>query len=232
VLHDRADGPALLDPARLEARSQAIDPDRRGAAAAPGGDGDTIYLCTVDGEGMGVSLIQSNASGWGCHLVVPGTGIFLHDRGIGFSLEEGHPAELAPGRRPPHTLAPALVTRDGGLHAVLGTMGGDTQPQIVLQLLARLLHAGQSPGTAVRSPRWAIGGGGGFDVWTGDDPPTAIEWNAPSSWEEGLTERGHHVVRAARHANLGHAHAVVVGPDGMLAGAADPRALSGAAMGW
>jgi gamma-glutamyltranspeptidase/glutathione hydrolase len=232
VLHDRADGPALLDPARLEARRQAIDPDRRGAAAAPGGDGDTIYLCTVDGEGMGVSLIQSNASGWGCHLVVPGTGIFLHDRGIGFSLEEGHPAELAPGRRPPHTLAPALVTRDGGLHAVLGTMGGDTQPQIVLQLLARLLHAGQSPGTAVRSPRWAIGGGGGFDVWTGDDPPTAIEWNAPSSWEEGLTERGHHVVRAARHANLGHAHAVVVGPDGMLAGAADPRALSGAAIGW
>jgi gamma-glutamyltranspeptidase/glutathione hydrolase len=180
---------------------------------------------------MGVSLIQSNASGWGCHLVVPGTGIFLHDRGIGFSLAEGHPAELAPGRRPPHTLAPALVTRGGALHSVIGTMGGDTQPQVVLQLLARLLHGGQSPGTAIRSPRWALGGGG-FDVWDDPDPPTTIEWDAPTSWEAGLAERGHQVVRAARTANFGHAHVIVRRDDGILAGAADPRALSGSATGW
>ena len=198
----------------------------------PSAAGDTIYLCAVDRAGMGVSLLQSNASGWGCHLVVPGTGVFLHDRGIGFSLDAGHPAELAPGRRPPHTLAPAVVTRDGALHAVLGSMGGDSQPQIVLQLLARLLRAGQSPGTAVRSPRWAIGDGGGFDVWTRDDPPTTIEWSAPTAWEDGLAARGHRVLRAARAANLGHAHVIVRGSDGMLAGAADPRALSGAAIGW
>ncbi|MFL6205208.1 MAG: gamma-glutamyltransferase family protein [Acidimicrobiales bacterium] len=232
VLHEHADGRALIDPSRLRPRRDAIHPDQRGSVASPGAPGDTIYLCAVDGSGMGVSLIQSNASGWGCHLVVPGTGIFLHDRGIGFSLDVGHPAELAPARRPPHTLAPALVTRGGALHAVLGTMGGDTQPQVVLQLLARLLHGRQSPGAAVRSPRWAIGGGGGFDVWTGDDPPTAIEWNAPDDWEAGLRARGHEVVRAPRAANLGHAHAIVVGPEGMLAGAADPRALTGAAIGW
>ena len=64
--------------------------------------------------GMAVSLIQSNAAGWGAGIVVPGTGVFLQNRGIGFSLEAGHPAELAPGRRPPHTLAPALVTRADG----------------------------------------------------------------------------------------------------------------------
>jgi gamma-glutamyltranspeptidase/glutathione hydrolase len=231
VLHEGADGDALLHPDRLRPRRDAIDPERRGSASAPSGSGDTIYLCAVDGDGMGVSLIQSNAAGWGCHLVVPGTGVFLHNRGIGFSLEAGHPAELAPGRRPPHTLAPALVTHDGALHAVVGTMGGDTQPQVVLQLLARLLHGRQSPGTAVRSPRWALGAGG-FDVWEADDPATAIEWDAPASWETGLADRGHHVVRADQTANFGHAHVIVRSPDGMLAGAADPRALSGAAAGW
>jgi len=231
VLHEDADGSALLHPDRLRPRRDAIDPGLRGAGGAPSRAGDTIYLCAVDGDGMGVSLIQSNAAGWGCHLVVPGTGVFLHNRGIGFSLEAGHPAELAPGRRPPHTLAPALVTRDGALHAVVGTMGGDTQPQVVLQLLARLLSGHQSPGTAVRSPRWALGGGG-FDVWDDDDPATTIEWDAPASWETGLAARGHRVERAPRGANLGHAHVIVRAPDGMLAGAADPRALSGAATGW
>jgi gamma-glutamyltranspeptidase/glutathione hydrolase len=231
VLHDAADGRALLQPDRLLPRRAAIDPAGRGAIGSPSAAGDTIFLCAVDAAGMAVSLIQSNAAGWGCHLVVPGTGVFLHNRGIGFSLEPGHPAELAPGRRPPHTLAPASVTRDGTLRAVVGTMGGDTQPQVVLQLLARLLHAGQSPGTAIRSPRWALGTGG-FDVWEQDDPSTTIEWDAPLSWERGLAERGHRVARAPQGANLGHAHMIVRAPDGMLAGASDPRALSGAAIGW
>jgi gamma-glutamyltranspeptidase/glutathione hydrolase len=230
VLHEDADGAALLAPARLEPRRAAIDADHRGGAAAPSAPGDTIFLCAVDRAGMGVSLIQSNASGWGCHLVVPGTGIFLHDRGIGFSLRPGHPAELAPGRRPPHTLAPALVTRRGRLHAVLGTMGGDLQPQVVLQLLARLLHSGQSPGRAVRSPRWSLGDGG-FSSWDEPDPATRIEDDAPDAWERGLAARGHRVVRAPRTANLGHAHVIVRGSDGMLAGAVDPRAISGSASG-
>ena len=231
LLHEDADGHALLDPARLALRRVEIDPSQRGPARSRTAAGDTIYLCAVDRDGIGVSLIQSNASGWGCLLVVPGTGIFLHDRGIGFSLEAGHPAELAPGRRPPHTLAPAVVTRGGELHAVLGTMGGDTQPQVVLQLLARLLHAGQSPGTAVRSPRWALGDGG-FSLWEDPDPVTRIEWDAPDAWETGLAARGHRVERTPRTANVGHAHAIVRARDGMLAGAADPRALSGAAIGW
>jgi gamma-glutamyltranspeptidase/glutathione hydrolase len=69
-------------------------------------------------------------------------------------------------------------------------------------------------------------------VWAVEDPRTTIEWNAPTSWEAGLVARGHHVVRAPRDANFGHAHAIVVRPDGILAGAADPRALTGAAIGW
>src|SRR5207302_4871791 len=118
--------------------------------------GGTIYLCAVDSDRMGVSLIQSNASGWGAGIVEPATRIFLQDRGIGFSLEPGHPAEYGPGRRPPHTLSPALVTNGDDLDTVLGTMGGDSQPQVLLQLLARLLAAGQTPAAAVAGGRWRL----------------------------------------------------------------------------
>jgi len=233
VLFDGADGAALLDEGRLAARREAIDPSARTAPASVTRPGGTIYLCAADSDGMGVSLIQSNAAGWGCHLVVPRTGIFLQNRGIGFSLAPGHPAELAPGRRPPHTLAPALVTDPyGGLTAVLGTQGGDIQPQVVLQLLARMLDAGQSPAAAVDAPRWMLGDGG-FSTWEDDGPQvTMLEVCAPASWAQGLTERGHRVVRAEAGANFGHAQAIRVLPDGVLAGAADPRAITGAASGW
>ena len=83
---------------------------RRFAATS---EGDTTYLCTADSDGWAVSLIQSNASGFGSCLVEPATSINLQNRGLGFSLVEGHPAELAPGRRPPHTLCPGLVRREG-----------------------------------------------------------------------------------------------------------------------
>jgi gamma-glutamyltranspeptidase / glutathione hydrolase len=233
VLFDGADGSALLAEDRLAARRATIDPRRRSAPAVPHLDGGTIYLCAVDGDGMGVSLIQSNAADWGCHVVVPGTGIFLHNRGLGFSLDAGHPAELAPGRRPPHTLSPALVTAvDGSLAAVVGTMGGDIQPQVVLQLLVRLLRSAQSPGHAVRAPRWTLGDGG-FTTWEGEGPQTTtLEATAPESWERGLARLGHRVARATPGANMGHAHAIVVGRNGILAGAADPRALTGSACGF
>lgn len=233
VLFDGADLSPLLEPDELAHRRAAIDPAHRASPPVPDAAGGTIYLCAVDGDGMGVSLIQSNAAGWGCHHVVPGTGIFLHNRGIGFSLEEGHRAELAPGRRPPHTLAPALVTRpDGSLASVLGTMGGDMQPQVVLQLLARLLRNGQSPGRAISAPRWTLGDGG-FSTWGGDGPQvTMLEATAPRSWEDGLTALGHRVAHHGPGANVGHAHAIVRHADGGLAGAADPRALTGAAIGW
>jgi gamma-glutamyltranspeptidase/glutathione hydrolase len=232
VLFDGADGAALLSADDLDARRAGIDPDRRTSPTAPARAGGTIHLCTADSDGMGVSLIQSNAAGWGAHLVVPGTGIFLQDRGIGFTLQPGHPNELVPGRRPLHTLSPALVTRGGRLSMVLGTMGGDIQPQVVLQLLARLLRNSESPGRAIAAPRWSIGEGG-FDTWAGDGPQTTtIEADAPASWENGLSDRGHVVVRADPQANAGHAHVITLTGNGVLAGASDPRALTGAAVGW
>ncbi len=233
LLHDRADGWRALD--LIRARSDEIDPDRAGALVAPMHDGDTTYLCAVDSDRMGVSLIQSNASGFGSWLAEPNTGINLHNRGIGFSLTEGHPAEFAPGRRPPHTLAPALATaRDGTLAAVFGTMGGDAQPQILLQLTARLFARDQSPAAAIASPRWILHGPEtGFDTWTGaGGPHVLLEAHGVERWKSGLEQRGHRTRNEAQFSSsFGHAHAIVVGHDGMLNGAADPRSVVGSAAG-
>ncbi len=236
ALHEHADGAALL--AAIDGRLDLIGLEHSNGRTAPALDGDTTYLCTAgigaDGRRMAVSLIQSNASGFGSHLVEPNTGINLHNRGLGFSLVAGHPAEYAPGRRPPHTLAPAIATRDGRLVSVFGTMGGDAQPQILLQVATRLFHHRQSPSVAVAAGRWAlVGPTTGFDTWTGDEPPrVAVEGHAASTWLTGLARRGHRTVNApAWDSGFGHAHAIVVEPSGMFAGAADPRTVVGSAAG-
>ncbi|MFG1942708.1 gamma-glutamyltransferase family protein [Nonomuraea sp. NPDC048826] len=225
LLHEHATG--LLSPAEIERRRALVG---RGDLPVPAAEGDTTYLCAVDGDGLGVSLIQSNASGFGSFLFEPRTGINLHNRGIGFSLEPGHPAEYGPGRRPPHTLTPALVTRpDGSLRAVAGTMGGDAQPQILLQVITRLLRYGQTPGEAIAAPRWRFGSGSGFDTWHGAGAPV-VELEDGTGWQDGLAALGHRVSPVPGGA-FGHAHLIEVLADGMLAGAADPRALTGAAIG-
>jgi gamma-glutamyltranspeptidase / glutathione hydrolase len=236
VLSEDADGEALVAAERLAPRREAVAADR----AARWSDeayvaGDTIHLAVVDGDRMGVSLIQSNAAGWGAHVVVPGVRVFLHNRGIGFSLVPGHPAEYRPGRRPPSTLSPALVTRpDGSLHTVLGTMGGDSQPQILLQLLARLLAAGESPARAVAAGRFVLSGaGGGFATWNEQgDVRVDVEGQAPAGWAEGLAARGHPVQGFPPFDHhFGHAHVITVAGD-HLAAATDPRPRTGLAAGY
>ena len=236
VLHEYADGERLLSVQRLAPRVEQVrDAASRGLADAYG-DGDTTYLCAVDADRVGVSLILSNAAGFGSHLLLPGYGIFLHNRGMAFSLEPGHPAEYGAGRRPPHTLSPLAITRgDGSLAAVMGTMGGDAQPQILLQLLARSYLTGQQPGPAVSAPRWSLSRepSTGFDVWEREDPPlVALEHSAPAAWEYGLRRRGYEVVRdAAGDPGFGHAQMIRVTDDDMMCGAADPRSRDGAWIG-
>lgn len=236
VLSDTADGAALL--AAIDGRLDLVGLERASRRHAPAGAGDTTYLCTAgvdtDGRRMGVSLIQSNASGFGTNLVEPNTGINIHNRGIGFNLSPGHAAELRPGRRPPHTLSPALATRDGRLVAVFGTMGGDAQPQILLQLATRMFHHGHSPVRAIEAGRWILHGPTtGFDTWTGmGGPRVHVEGHAPESWTSALAQRGHHTeAKAAWDSGFGHAHAIVVEDSGMLAAAADPRTVVGSAAG-
>ena len=235
-LFEGADPAVLLDAARIAERRGAIDAEQAGHVGVPEWHGDTTYLCVVDGDGMGVSLINSNASGFGAGIIAGTSGIFLHDRGLGFSLEPGHPAEYRPGHRPPHTLAPALVTHaDGRLRTVLGTMGGDTQPQIVLQMLAASLLRSVDPGRVLREGRWKIApadDGGGFDTWRpGHGREIRVEDHVDRAIVDGLIQRGHSV-RVAHSSEFGHAHLIEVTDHGSLAGAADPRALTGAASGY
>ncbi|MEM9039067.1 MAG: gamma-glutamyltransferase [Actinomycetota bacterium] len=237
VLHDRASGDELLD--IIDGRIDEIDPERASRRPTPTDDGDTTYLCTAsrdpNGREMAVSLIQSNASGFGSHLVEPNTAINLHNRGIGFSVVEGHPAEVAPGRRPPHTLIPAAATRDdGSIAAVFGTMGGDAQPQILLQLAVRMFHHRQSPARAIAAGRWALRGAStGFDTWADPDAiRVTVEGHAPDGWIDELAVRGHRTTTTEDWSSaFGHAHAIVNGRDGMWTGAADPRTVVGSCTG-
>ncbi len=174
LLHEHTDPDVLLSDKAIagwvhDAGNLAAD------TTAPAETGDTTYLAVRDHDGMTISLIASHAADFGAHLVEPGTGIFLHNRGVGFSLAPGHPAELRPRMRPPSTLSPALVTRSshrsGGSApdtvAVVGTMGGDSQPHLLAQHLARLLHGRMSAEAVMNAPRWVLQShpGRGFDLW-------------------------------------------------------------------
>jgi gamma-glutamyltranspeptidase / glutathione hydrolase len=234
VLGDGADGPSLL--AAAIRHGAALDREQASSTTAPTGDGDTTYLAVVDTDGMAVSLIQSNASGFGSWLWHHESGINLHNRGIGFRLDPTSAGALRPGARPPHTLSPALVTTAGGeLRYVLGTMGGDAQPQIVAQLLARLLHGGAQPAQAVGAPRWVLTAGtDGFSTWTtGETPTVAIEASAATSWHDDLAARGHRIdVLDDGDPTFGHAHVIAAGLDGVLTASADWRCLVGSAAGF
>ena len=224
-------------PSGCSRAATAIDPDARrspdGADARPAARSTcapttpTAWACRSSSR---------TPPDWGCHVVVPATGIFLHNRGIGFSLEAGHPAELAPGRRPPHTLVPRSwsPTPTARWRAVLGTMGGDSQPQVLLQLLARLLLHGQSPGRAVSAPRWTLGRDGTASTRGRTPAPTTSRsrQGAPDRMgSRASPSAATPSARLPRGASVGHAHVIRVLPHGTYAGASDPRARSGAAVG-
>jgi gamma-glutamyltranspeptidase / glutathione hydrolase len=118
------------------------------------GRGDTVYLCTADAQGMMVSYIQSANDGFGSHVVVPGTGIVLQNRGAGFTLEPRHPNVLAPGKRPFHTLIPAFLSRGGTPIGPFGVIGGAMQPQGHVQMVVNTVDYGMDPQTSLDQPRW------------------------------------------------------------------------------
>ncbi|MHC4419387.1 MAG: gamma-glutamyltransferase family protein [Planctomycetota bacterium] len=151
---------ALLDHEYLARRASLIHPGRAGDPGAgtprPGG---TVYLTAADAEGTMVSFIQSNYTGFGSGIVIPGTGIALQNRGACFTLEKGHPNEAAPGKRPYHTIIPGFVTRGEKPVMSFGVMGGLMQPQGHAQVLIRIADYGQNPQAALDAPRWRVEGG-------------------------------------------------------------------------
>jgi gamma-glutamyltranspeptidase/glutathione hydrolase len=237
VLFDGADGAALIHPDRLAERIDGVSPDRVADLTDSYRPGGTTYLCAIDEEGTAVSLIQSNCMSFGSGMVAGDTGIWLHNRGIGFTLAEGHPNELRANRRPAHTLTPAMITDSAGdVVAVLGTRGGDSQPQVVLQLVARLLAANEDPASAVAAGRWVLRGEGdetSFRTWEAQGRVRVLlEGQSSSAWGAGLSDRGHAIQHDEPFApQYGHAQVIVT--DGTrLAGAADPRSDSAAVGGY
>jgi gamma-glutamyltranspeptidase/glutathione hydrolase len=147
----------LISKTYAETRRKLIDPTKAMANVAAGdallGKADTIYLCVVDKDRNCVSLIQSNYMGFGSGLSAPGTGFGLQNRGCLFALDEHHANRLEPGKRPFHTIIPAMVTKDGQPQFVFGVMGGDMQPQGHVEVLVNLLDFGMDVQAAGEAPR-------------------------------------------------------------------------------
>lgn len=195
--------------------------------------GGTIYLAVVDAEGNAVSLIQSNAAGFGSGVVDPATGIGFQNRGASFSLTPGHPNELGPRRRTAHTLLPGMLFREGERRPwiVAGSMGGDIQPQIHASLVSALVDGGADLATAVAAPRVTVEPDGWFA------PPVAVfaDGELVPGVAEDLRQLGHRLERAEYDGTLGHEHGIELvdgGPaaGGTLAAIADPRSAGLAAV--
>ncbi|MFY7864411.1 gamma-glutamyltransferase family protein [Roseateles sp.] len=174
----------MLDSAYLAERAKLIDP-RRAQDFQCGNPvkGGTIYLTTADESGMMVSFIQSNYMGFGSGLVVPGYGLSLQNRGHCFTLEAGHPNQVAPGKRPFHTIIPAFLTKNGQPVMSYGVMGGNMQPQGHMQTLVRMLDYGQNPQAACDAPRWRFNEGLSLNV----------EPHMPPDTIAGLQALGHQI---------------------------------------
>ena len=151
--------------------------------------GDTTYFAVVDEQGMVVSGIQSIFQPWGCGQVVPGTGIFLQNRGCYFSLQPQHVNVLQPGKRTAHTLCASLIMHHDEPFLVFGTMGGDGQAQTHLQVISNVLDGGMDIQEAISAPRWFHGrrdfGLGPEGLW--------LEGRFPSALVTALQARGHQV---------------------------------------
>jgi gamma-glutamyltranspeptidase len=216
---------ALIDPHYLVQRRALIDPARALPSVAPGSfTGDTVSLCTADGDGNVVSLIQSNYMGFGSGVVVDDTGIVLQNRGAYFSLDPTSPNALAPAKRTLHTLIPSLALRNGRPAMVFGTMGGDGQPQIHLQVYTAVARFGLNIQEAIEMPRWIHGADA-----TGES--IHLESRFPPETLESLRQRGHVVHSQDRWSpEMGYAQGIVFDAStGVMQGGADPRAESIAA---
>ena len=220
------------------------------AAAGLEKEGDTMYLCVADGDGNVVSLIQSLYYGFGSGVVGGDTGVMLHNRGTYFSLDPRHINYLQPGKRTMHTLTPAMVLHDGRPYIAVGTMGGDAQPQIHVQLLSAMLDFGFNVQQAIAAPRWHSGQihlnplSGKQDIIPGQRvvdghlernivEVVRMENRFPQGVPLLLDMLGHRINMVGPWEDaMGHAQAIQINStSNYFAGAADPR-CDGLALGW
>ena len=214
--------------------SRANDAPTSGVVAATAAaDNSTSFTCLADAEGNVVSLIHSIFTHFGSYFVAGNTGVLLNNRAIGFSLEEGHPNCIMPGKRPVHTLNCYMVFRDGKPYLTGGTPGGDTQPQWNMHTLTRVLDFGLDPQQAVESPRFFVAARGERGVV---DHPYEIQMERPLLENQGLSRelesRGHALSPYGHTIRQGCVQLIMIDPDtGVLMGGSDPRE-DGCALGY
>jgi gamma-glutamyltranspeptidase/glutathione hydrolase len=204
---------ALLNDVFLKGQAEAIRMER---ASFPSStiphDGGTVYLAAADNQGMMVSYIQSNYTGFGSGIVIPGTGISFQNRGAGFTLESGHPNRVAGGKRPFHTIIPGFVMMDGAPLVSFGVMGAHMQAQGHLQMMIRIVAGRQNPQAAADAPRWYLD----------EDSRLSLEPGFGLEIRKELIKRGHHLTEGAPTSVYGGAQIIHRMDNGYCAGS-DPR---------
>ncbi|WP_308634893.1 gamma-glutamyltransferase [Paenibacillus silvisoli] len=189
-----------------------------GYASPPSGQ-DTSYAAVVDEEGNAVSFIQSLYYDFGSAYVAGETGIILQNRGSYFSLDDGHPNVLAPGKRTFHTLMPGMALKEGKPCLLMGTQGGEGQPQTQLSILTGIVDYGCTIQEAISLPRWVYG-----RTWGEDSDKLRLENRQLGDAAERLKRSGHQVeVVEEWDGIMGQAQGIRISDDGLLSGAADPR---------
>lgn len=183
--------------------------------------GGTIYLCSADKHGNMVSLIQSNYKGFGSGIVIPDTGISLHDRGFGFSLDPASPNYLMPRKKPYHTIIPGFISKDGKAVGAFGVMGGYMQPQGHVQVISNMLDFHMNPQAALDAPRWQWLQGKEF----------IMEPRVPEKIVAELRSKGHEIRLEADYHSFGRGQIILRREDGVYIGGTEPRA-DGAVIGY
>ncbi len=213
------DPQALLAPATLDAMAAKID--RARAAPWGGGQGpaDTIWMGVIDGAGRAVSFIQSIYHEFGSGVVLRASGVCWQNRGCSFSLDERALNALKPGRKPFHTLNPALAVLNDGRTMVYGNMGGDGQPQTQSAVFTRTLVHGMNPAAAIAAPRWLLG-----RTWGETTDTLKLEGRFAPEVVAELRRRGHAIdVHPDFDETMGHAGCAIRHANGTFEGASDPR---------
>ncbi len=216
---------AFLTPDALGREADQIDMRRAAVLPIKAAPGDTIWMGAIDASGLAVSFIQSIYWEYGSGCVLPRTGVLLQNRGISFSLDPAAVNPLTPGRRPTHTLNPALAAFDDGRIMSYGSMGGDGQPQTQAQVFTRL-RFGESVASAIDRPRFLFG-----KTWGTSTTALRLEPRFDDSVVAALRRAGHEIEVAGEPYSdtFGHAGALIRRRDGRIEAGHDPRSDGGAA---
>jgi gamma-glutamyltranspeptidase/glutathione hydrolase len=215
----------LGDQALLDRLAAQIDPSRAMPWPQPPSDGDTVWFGAIDDQGRAVSAIQSIYFEFGSGVVLPQTGVTWQNRGASFRIAEDGWNALRPGRKPFHTLNPAMARLNDGRTLAYGTMGGEGQPQTQAAIFTRYALFGQDLQEAIDAPRWLLG-----RTWGEESTSLKLEDRFDPALVARLRDAGHAVDLVEPYTSaMGHAGALVRHADGALEGATDPRS-DGAAL--